>query len=335
MKLSPIQIKYRNQFLEKLSNGIYRVEPNRCICGHNDDMHIANIDRYKIPLTTVLCQSCGLMRSDPYYNSDTLSGFYKDEYRGIYNGNIYPSDNFFKEQVVFGGDIYKFITKEYFKSDINNKKIFEIGCGAGGILKYLSDKGNRVYGCDFGEDYIKFGVNKGLKNIVTGDIDALFKFGKADVIILNHVLEHFPDPVKQLNKIKNLLREDGILYVAVPGVYQIHDNYTELALFLQNAHVFHYTLKTLTAVLNRAGYYYVGGNENIQAIFKIGNVSNNLANENAEDLYKYLQKIALLKYYYKSQKINLMTTIVETLRVNNWLYDMSRKIYRKYIKNDK
>jgi SAM-dependent methyltransferase len=38
-----------------------------------------------------------------------------------------------------------------------------------------------------------------------------------DLVIMNHALEHMPDPVEQLRTVRRLLRDDGALVVAVPN----------------------------------------------------------------------------------------------------------------------
>jgi predicted SAM-dependent methyltransferase len=49
-----------------------------------------------------------------------------------------------------------------------------------------------------------------------GDIDILPR--KFDLLWMNHVLEHFRDPIKALKKAYNLLSETGVLYLATPDI---------------------------------------------------------------------------------------------------------------------
>ena len=41
---------------------------------------------------------------------------------------------------------------------------------------------------------------------------------KYDLIILSHVIEHFTDLDKIINKLKKLLNPNGVLYILTPGV---------------------------------------------------------------------------------------------------------------------
>ena len=259
------QISSRNKFLNKFDTNKYKLIENKCICGKTKDLIIADKDRYDIPLTTVLCMNCGSVRSNPYYDEKTLKSFYENEYRQIYSGSKKATNDFFSEQIKIGGKIIKYIEK---KSDyfVDGRKVFEIGCGAGGILKAFKDRGCQVFGCDFGKEYLLKGRKEGLE-LVNGDSSALRSFGKADIVVLNHVLEHFLNPFTELKKISSLVKPSGILYIAVPGLLSHRKSYGSLRWYLQNAHVYNFYLSSLEYVLNKAGFRKTSGNEKIKSIF--------------------------------------------------------------------
>lgn len=263
--LSKEQTSSRNKFLKKIDKGEYNLVENKCLCRGSRDLIIGEKDRYDIPLTTVLCMNCGLVRSNPYYDEKTLKAFYENEYRQIYSGSKKAKNDFFKEQVRIGEKIIKYIEKS---SDflIDGKKVFEIGCGAGGILKAFKSRGCEVFGCDFGKEYLLKGKKEGLE-LVEGDASTLRTFGKADIVILNHVLEHFLNPVAELKKISFLLKPSGILYVALPGLLNHRKTYGSLRWYLQNAHFYSFYLSSLEYVLNKAGFKKVAGNQKIRSIF--------------------------------------------------------------------
>jgi len=177
---------------------------------------------------------------------------------------------------------------------------------------------------------------QGLKNLVIGDVDQLSKFGQADVVITHHVLEHFLDPITELSKIRNLLKDTGVFFVAVPGIYSLHDTYTELKIYLNNAHVYHFTLKTLTNLLEGSGFQLIAGSEEVRAIFRKKNNYDAEITEKYSDILNYLKNTARYKYWYKlrnfSPKATAMKALLELLRNNTKLYTLSRDIYRKYLK---
>jgi len=327
--LTNAQTEVRNKVVHKMETGDYPLVKNPCLCGKNQDVLIATRDRYNIPIKTMLCTACGLMRSDPYYNEKALSEFYKNDYRQLYTGNEQATESFFTEQKGFGKYIYDFLSGNIFKPEIKGKKIFEVGCGAGGILETFREHNNEVFGCDYGETYIEFGKQKGL-NLVAGDSSSLLQFGKADIIILNHTLEHMKNPQRELLKIRELLSPGGLLYIALPGIYSIHDTYRgNLMGYLQNAHIWYFTLKTLNSLLAKSGFQMIVGNEIIMSAYKISESNHPLELESYEKIQAYLKKIKNLRWYYNLKKFSPRHTAFETLRKFPVLYRVTRTLYRK------
>ena len=154
--------------------------------------------------------------------------------------------------------------------------VAEVGVGAGGIMQYFKENGNKIVGVDFGGEYIKLGKSKGL-NLMKGDIDELIKNKiKVDVLIYSHVFEHILDLAKELDKIKKVLKKDGLLYIEVPGVRNLDKGCDmDFLKTIQNAHVYYFTLSTLTSFLSSKGFGLLKGNENIQSVFRIGEPEEN------------------------------------------------------------
>jgi SAM-dependent methyltransferase len=62
-------------------------------------------------------------------------------------------------------------------------------------------------------------------DIARTDLTDLFGNESADFVILNHVLEHMVDPLRLLIQARSLLREGGLLYLAVPDKRFMFDRY--------------------------------------------------------------------------------------------------------------
>lgn len=251
--LNDVQKRHIQSFLDKLEAGVYRLEPNPCLCGASDnssDVIIARKDRYGLPCENVLCGNCGLIRIKERLDERSTADFYKNEYRGIYVGSEVSSADFFNDQAIRGEGFYERIAKNVDISSIQT--VFEIGCGAGGILYPFFKNNKRVSGCDFGEQYLKFGRDKGL-DLYSGELDLLkTPVGSQDLVILSHVMEHFGDPVSSMNRIIEVVSPDKYLLIEVPGIFAIMDTYFNPILYFQNAHVhnyYYYYLKTFFAAL--------------------------------------------------------------------------------------
>ena len=97
--------------------------------------------------------------------------------------------------------------------------MLDIGCGVGWSLVVAKQKGIRAQGVEPIKDAAEYATGV-LKVDV---INALFKadlFGddKFDLIIMDQVLEHVPNPLQMLEDVFQLLKLDGVLFLAVPPV---------------------------------------------------------------------------------------------------------------------
>jgi len=222
------------------------------------------IDRYGLPVRTVLNSKTGLIRTDPYYSTEWLNSFYESDYRPLYtNSDLIPKSLFFSEQIRFGYEIFKMVAK-HLKADA---RVCEIGCGMGGLLVPFKLEGFEVEGIDLGEEFLQVGKDFNI-NIQKGDVNTLLDKGaKYDLIIINHVLEHIPEINDFIGKIKSLLNENGLLYVAVPGIMTISTSYNfDFLMYLQNAHCWHFSRKSLTILLNLNGFEVLESDESIKCL---------------------------------------------------------------------
>lgn len=331
--LTETQTLALDRVIKKMQSGEYKFRKNPCLCGAQDSTTLATKDRYGLSVTTVLCNACGIVRTDPYYTEETLADFYSNEYRKLYTGNTIADERFFSNQQSFGAVIYEFLSEKVFGGEIKNKKVFEIGCGAGGILETFREHGNDVYGCDYGEDYLAFGKEKGLR-LVAGGSETLAQFGKADIVILNHTLEHMTKIEEELKKIRDLLSPSGVLYIALPGIFHLHDDYRGKFTtgYLQNAHVWYFTLKTLSSTLAKFGFKLIAGNETILSAFQMEAGNINTEPEDSKKVLAYLQKTQKLRLWYGLKKFSPRHFAFETLRRFGPLYRVIRSIYRRFKK---
>ena len=132
-----------------------------------------------------------------------------------------------------------------------NKKLLEIGTGPGVSLTMFEKKGFDVIGIDANEKCVKF-INEKLKNgkCIQGFVDEIEIDEKFDVIWLSHCLEHMPKPHELLKKCRELLKKDGIIFVAVPNCE--NENVLKDSIY-ENASSFHYSENTLERIGNNVG----------------------------------------------------------------------------------
>lgn len=268
-KLSDTQIEARDTVQSLLnSKNKWLLQTRPCqICENTSYFTVSEIDRYLLNVSTVVCKVCGFMYTDPVMRQSDYIDFYKNYYRPLYTNAFKATDTFFNDQLKTGRRIQKYLSKI---TNLEGKTIVEIGTGAGGILKAFLDKGSNVIGCDFGEEYLHHGREFGL-DLRDGDISVI-PSSTADVVIYSHVLEHILNLDHEFENLKRILKPGGLVYVEVPGLFFIHYTYRGNFLrFLQNAHLYHFSKKTLINLMRKYHFSPIKVNQRINGVFRYDN----------------------------------------------------------------
>jgi SAM-dependent methyltransferase len=288
-------------------------------------------------MPVVICQECGLIQTNPRMTQETYNEFYNSEYRKLYGGKIEPDADFFYIQLKQGKKIYEYLTKNMVMSnDFTNKLVVEIGCGAGGILKYFQQKGATIYGVDLGKEYIEYGREKYQLNIFEGTIHEINLGQKPDLIIFSHVLEHILDIKDELKAVFSLMDQQSILYIEVPGLKNLCCSYNmDFLEYLQNAHVFHFSLTTLKNMMNRNGFQFIFGNEVVQSVFKKKEniVFSEKIVDDHEKVLNYLKSIENLRKI-MIIKPKRVITFIKGIFIRIITYSGLNRVYEK-IRNDR
>lgn len=273
ISLSASQIAGIADFKKQCDEGAYAFEDVSCLCGSKRSYCIGLSDRYGMATETRLCLRCGVLRTSPRLTEASLHKFYTELYARIYEFSLKHEnvssekrwEQRFEEQKLRGKRLLHEIESRL--SFDRSPVVFDVGCNTGATLIPFRDAGATCFGCDIGTSGFEIGRRAGL-TLIEGNEDVLRKFGPADFIILSHVLEHLPDPQKTLRNLRSLLRPGGYLYIELPGVFQFHKHPLGMMRFLQNAHLYHFTLGTLTNLLFSEGYTLIKGNQGIAAFFQ-------------------------------------------------------------------
>lgn len=107
-----------------------------------------------------------------------------------------------------------------FESLLENdrRRILDIGCGPGFFLQTAKSRGWTAKGIEPSRQAAAHAQSLGL-DIVEGFFDAVTApcLGRFDVVHLNNVLEHLPDPIGVLTLARSLIAEGGLLCINVPN----------------------------------------------------------------------------------------------------------------------
>ncbi len=167
------------------------------------------------------CNKCHFGIVDPIPDEIQLSKLYNSsEYFATHMQYNYEeiSEQEINDLIEISGKSHEKYLKKYLKP---GSKILEIGPGGGFSLKYFQNKGYLVKGVETSDSSVKFARNKLHLDIDQNNFENFYDDKMYDIIMLNHVLEHFTDPNKAMKIIINKLVKGGILYVRVPN----HDSY--------------------------------------------------------------------------------------------------------------
>jgi SAM-dependent methyltransferase len=136
-------------------------------------------------------------------------------------------------------------------SIIPMSNILEVGFGSGILLKLLKAKGfKKLTGLEPGAHSLVDGLD-GIQLIKDFFPSAQIS-SRFDLIYSLLVLEHIPDPVAFLNKMKDFISPEGTVVIAVPNC-EAHYEAGDIGMFVHE-HYGYYTREALIRVAELAGY---------------------------------------------------------------------------------
>jgi len=200
-----------------------------------------------------VCDECGYMQLQNI-DKKKISDIYRNEAFNIDNLN----QNKGRFKLISNNDLNKF----------SDKKVLEIGGGRNSFVKVLPKKTEKWVA--------DFSIEKSVKSILNGSYTGDFinlevKEKEFDFIFMFHVLEHFNNPGKVLNKIKTLLKKTGRVIIEVPNFEFESQKRSYYTLF--HMHISLFTDLALTSMMTRYGFNCVGyykKNDVLLAEFSIG-----------------------------------------------------------------
>ncbi|MBI4765600.1 MAG: methyltransferase domain-containing protein [Deltaproteobacteria bacterium] len=261
--------KARETILNSILPGAKMI-PVSCLCGNsgNSDKVLANIDRWGLPARSVLCSHCGLIRVDPRWDDGTYARIYREYFWPLQVGFFDITKERFDLSVRRAAPFAQFL-----KSHVNltEKSLLEIGCSYGAGLTSLKETGAELTGYDYDERCLTYGRTfTGLDLRPGGIKEAISDRNQYDVVVLRHVLEHFLNPLEECLVLESLLKEDGVLFVEVPGIFNLNDIGNDPLMYFNVFHTFSYTLSTLTGLMTTSSLTRIYGDEKVNSLWVKG-----------------------------------------------------------------
>jgi 2-polyprenyl-3-methyl-5-hydroxy-6-metoxy-1,4-benzoquinol methylase len=215
--------------------------PQRCeLCG-SDVAH----DLYGILLR---CSSCGLVRTRCHV-AETAAPCEP------YDQTYFTERNAYLARALSFHAVFETLLDRIQRHQPNGE-LLDVGCGPALLLKVAQERGYRTSGCDISPWAVEYARENGF-DVRLGDLESQqFESRRFDVVVINHTLEHVTHPLDLLREARRVLTDDGILLVGVPNFDSLmaHLMRTRWAGLLPDQHLWHFTPRTLTMMLQRAGF---------------------------------------------------------------------------------
>lgn len=153
------------------------------------------------------------------------------------------------------------VVLERLKREPQEISLLDIGCGWGQALGYFSKAGLQCSGFDPVIEAVRHCKNIGLNTKHAGlETTEVFSGQKFDVVLLNNVLEHLPDPEAIICEIRGkVLADKGILVIDVPNEFNAFQVCANAEFKLGEwwvsppCHLNYFSVSSLTSLLSSAG----------------------------------------------------------------------------------
>lgn len=201
------------------------------------------------------CVGCGLVYVDPIPRKELLEKAYSAEYYTPW------LENQRRERIRMWKS-----RLETLNSFAGRKgKLLDVGCGEGLFLELASKVGWDITGTEISPFAVKYGKGRLDLNILQGELmDIGFPDKTFEAVTMWHVLEHTRNPIIVLKEIRRIIKDDGVLIMAVPNLNNIFSQWAyrlvkgkKMHLFDpldRELHLYHFTFETIRLALDKTGF---------------------------------------------------------------------------------
>ncbi len=207
-------------------------------------------------LGLVQCQHCGLVYVSPRPDANELYALYGETYFHNDESSKVGYTHYVNDEQnirnTFAGRLDRLVPF------IKTGKLLDVGCAAGFFMSEADKRGWQVSGVDvssFAVEYTRsrFGFEASVGSLLELDLPT----AGYDLVTLWDVIEHVPDPKAYITEIARLVRPGGVFALATPDVGSIPARLAGrrwVGYKLSEEHVYYFSIKTLTRMLNEAGF---------------------------------------------------------------------------------
>ena len=197
------------------------------------------------------CAQCGFLFTNPQPTPDNLWRYYESEDYVSHSKTTKGFINFWYRQVQQLNLSLKF---KSIKPHVPRGTWLDYGAGAGDYVKYVRSKGIEIEGFEPNDTARQTASSNAVALKDTSELSDIEENSIA-CISLWHVLEHIPNLTEVLHDLGKLIKQDGVLVIAVPNYLSIDgQKYAEnWAAYDVPRHLWHFTeedIRRLATLLN-------------------------------------------------------------------------------------
>lgn len=233
--------------LEKYQDDLGDIACN--LCGNKKLISMGKETRFHSGAGVSICPKCSLVFISPRWSEKTYSKFYQHDYRILMGKGDESLESATAMECIHGSKILDFCSTFVNKGD----KVLDVGSSAGGVLHVFKRfRDCKVIGLEpdlerakFSKDFYDIEIKNGLFE------QANLPKSSFDLVIMTQTLNHLLDPYGSLEKIREILKPEGKVFLEV-------QNFAETIKLFPNPtqvdHTYNFTPETLTLMLRKIGF---------------------------------------------------------------------------------
>lgn len=233
------------------------------LCGHGGQIALAEASKARCRI--VMCEHCGLFYASPSLATDLLDKFYDEEFEGdagtnrrLAGGDIEPRKVNIEERIARNWAMP--MIENWI--DLADKSVLDVRCRSGALAQAMSEAGAAVTAIDPLEPNINYAKRRdaiqSVQFVSIEDFERLSDFddGQFDVItaLSIHLLSHSPSPRRLLQRLHDLLKPGGHLFIDEKDVFYPVRATGDTVFDSGPAHFFHFTTATMRKYFQRVGF---------------------------------------------------------------------------------
>jgi len=214
---------------------------------------VDKIEGFKV----IECKQCQFKHVNPIPTDEELEKLYAAEFYSAKKKNYFKDSEADLEwwREVYGNHF------ELIKKWTKKRKLLDIGSGPGYFIKSGQDCGFEVTGLEPSIEAVRYAKKLGVK--VINDFfssQTVKKLGRFDIVSMNLVLEHIPDPETFLKNVNQILKPGGILFIISPNDYNPFQNILKEKMKFDPwwvspmQHINYFNFDSITKLLKKVGF---------------------------------------------------------------------------------